>query len=143
MRARQAKVALGWLVAAVLATSTASTPWGCIANPNRIEATRLDGTKIVLWFKGDKYFHWYEDAVGYTALRRSDGFYVHAALDATGSIVPTGSRVGLDDPAASSLAPGILPTDDVRRESIAKVLPTPPGDSARSAFRAIAHPLRK
>lgn len=122
---------------AVAALIAAPPALSCIANPNPIEETQPDGTRIVLHFRGDKRFHWYEDAKGYTALRNADGYYVHAALGADGALAPTKSRVGLDDPAASALLPGILPDAGVIERISSARLATPPEFAAKSASKAI------
>ncbi len=79
------------------------------ANPNVIHEKQPDGTVIALHFRGDEFFHWYEDLEGFTVVR--DGaIYKYADVSAQGRLVATAAVVGRDNPRNAGLRPGILPT---------------------------------
>ncbi len=79
------------------------------ANPNPVQVTQPDGSKVTVRVRGDEWFHWYEDMQGYTVVRDRNT-YVYATLDAQGLLAPTARAVGSTDPAAAGLAKGTLPS---------------------------------
>jgi len=113
------------LVVACTVWLTCAPVLACKANPLPFTETQPDGTQIVLRFRGDKYFHWHEDMTGRTVLRRNDGYYVYATLDAAGLLAETALRVGVDAP-DDTVKPGILPDASVRRAIAMTVLPEKP-----------------
>ncbi|HEY5753239.1 MAG TPA: M6 family metalloprotease domain-containing protein [Chthoniobacterales bacterium] len=100
------------------------------ASPFPIELRQPNGTRILVHIRGDEFFHWFEDAEGYTVV--SDrGQYVYGKLDSAGELVPTASRAGIDDPKRVGLQKGILPSPEVRRAKRIKALPLMQRSNAR------------
>ncbi|HEY1083629.1 MAG TPA: M6 family metalloprotease domain-containing protein, partial [Prosthecobacter sp.] len=85
--------------------------WSMSASPHPVQLTQPDGTMIMLRIRGDHDFNWFVDAGGYTVLLHN-GAYVYATLDASGWLAPTGILVGIGDPVAAGLTPGIFPTPE-------------------------------
>ena len=52
-----------------------------------------DGSEINLIMRGDGVVHWEETEDGYTVLKNSAGFYVYAATDKHGNLMPTNVSV--------------------------------------------------
>lgn len=102
------------LVLALFAQAWTAASWGQPANqhPHPFQTIQSDGSVIVLSYRGDEHFEWYEDAFGYTALRVK-GDYYYAVLNGTGELEPTCHRVGSIPPAQVGLVPGILPPPNV------------------------------
>ncbi len=101
---------------ALIATfiSFASSAKGMPASPHPYTVRQPDGTLVSVYVRGDEFFHWEEDAAGYTLVRDRDGVLVYAALDAQGNLAPTKIKAGIDDPTTAGLNPGILPPLEVR-----------------------------
>ncbi|MDR0864125.1 MAG: M6 family metalloprotease domain-containing protein [Candidatus Symbiothrix sp.] len=59
------------------------------ANPNPVEVTQPDGTKVTYYIKGDERVHWLQSPEGYTLLYDKDKFVVYAEKDPTGNLVPS------------------------------------------------------
>src|SRR5688572_19398406 len=68
-----------------------------IADPNPVEFTQPDGTKVTLRLRGDEFFHWLEDVNGFTVVLEK-GWHVYARLDAQNRLVPTIWQAGNIDP---------------------------------------------
>ena len=90
------------------------------ASPHPYAVKQPDGTLVTVYIRGDEFFHWEEDAGGYTLTRDPNGALVYAALDAQSNLSPTAARAGIDDPAAAGLNPGILPPPEVRNQKRAQ-----------------------
>lgn len=83
------------------------------ASPNAVEVTQPDGAKISLRIRGDEYFHWYEDAQGFTVVRDAVKQYVYAGLDGEGKLAPTALRVGVINPKAAGLSQRVRPSKTI------------------------------
>lgn len=84
-----------------------------IADPRPVDYTQPDGTKVTLYLRGDEFFHWHEDANGFTVMRNGNTF-VYATLDAQNRLVPTAWQAGQIDPRTRGLAPRTLPPPESR-----------------------------
>ncbi len=60
------------------------------AHPGKVCVTQPDGSVVTLCLHGDEYLSFNTTDDGYSVVRRSDGFYTYAQLDADGQLVPTG-----------------------------------------------------
>lgn len=78
-----------------------------------------DGTRVMVRLRGDEHFNWTEDQDGYTVLK-AKGWLEFARLNPQGRLVPSGLKVGLNNPKAYGLRPGILP-GSAQRAAQAKV----------------------
>jgi len=86
------------------------------ANPDAFQDVQPDGTVVSLRVRGDEHFNWSEDLDGYTVIRNK-GWYEYARLNSQGRLVPTGLKVGIDNPKAVGLSKGILPSAAQRAAS--------------------------
>ena len=86
------------------------------ANPNSFREVQPDGTVVTLRVRGDEHFNWTEDSAGYTVIHQK-GWYKYARLNPQGRLVPTGLKVGLNNPRAYGLHKGILPSAAQRAAS--------------------------
>ncbi len=102
----------GFAFLVLSAPSTFAAP----ANPNSFQEVQPDGTRVSLRVRGDEHFNWTEDLAGFTVIQ-SKGWYEYAKLNPQGRLVPTGLRVGHNNPKAQGLSPGILPTTAQRAAS--------------------------
>ncbi|MDR1973130.1 MAG: M6 family metalloprotease domain-containing protein [Bacteroidales bacterium] len=59
------------------------------ANPNPVEKTQPDGTKITVLIKGDEHVHWLESVDGYTLMYNDKKEVVFATHDSRGDLVPS------------------------------------------------------
>ena len=100
---------------AVLMASVPSA-FAVSANPNSFREVQPDGTVLQLRVRGDEHFNWTEDTAGYTVVN-SKGWYEYARLNPQGRLVPTGLKVGLNNPRAYGLSKGILPSAAQRAAS--------------------------
>ena len=82
--------------------------WAMPASPAGFVEQQPDGSEVHLHLEGDEFFHWLEDVKGYTVLKDRDWF-VYGRKDETGRLVPTGLRVGTNNPAKAGLLPRELP----------------------------------
>lgn len=102
------------------------------AVPDAYLAHQPDGTPVNLRLRGDEWFNYEQDPRGFTVIR-DRGWYVYGRRDqATGRLVSTGLRAGIDNPAANGLTPGELPSAAARAAK-ARVLGLPlanPGDGS-------------
>lgn len=65
------------------------------ANPEPIELTQPDGTKIKVKLYGDEFYNWFEDFDGYTVIQDTQtGFWKYAEKNSSGDLVPSGEVVG-------------------------------------------------
>jgi M6 family metalloprotease-like protein len=87
------------------------------ANPNPFQEVQPDGTLVSLRVRGDEHFNWTEDMAGYTVIR-AKGWYEYARVNPQGRLVPTGLKVGLNNPKANGLSPGLLPSAAQRAQSV-------------------------
>lgn len=66
-----------------------------IANPQFVETTQPDGSKIKISLKGDEFYHWNEDISGYTVIKdNKNKYWVYAEQNADGSLKPSANIVG-------------------------------------------------
>ncbi|MEX0324511.1 MAG: M6 family metalloprotease domain-containing protein [Puniceicoccaceae bacterium] len=113
----------------ILLLIACTVPTGSIfaiqANPDPYIAHQPDGTEIQLRLRGDEWFHVEQDVHGFTVIR-DRGWYVYGKRDqASGRLVSSGLRVGVENPKAHGLRKGELPSAKVRAERA----------------RALGHPL--
>jgi M6 family metalloprotease-like protein len=106
--------------------------YAVVANPHAFEETQPDGTVIALRVRGDEHFNWSEDLDGYTVVHNL-GWFEYARLNPQGRLVPSGLRVGLDNPRAGGLKRGQLPSA-AQRAASAKKSPSVP----TAAVQAVA-----
>ena len=86
---------------------------GTIADPRPFEFVQPDGSTIVLYLRGDEFFHWNEDTNGFTVVLQN-GRYVYARTNLQNQVVPTTFEVGKMDPRAAGLTPRALPPRELR-----------------------------
>ncbi|MBI4801848.1 MAG: M6 family metalloprotease domain-containing protein [Elusimicrobia bacterium] len=73
--------------------------WGVPANPEPVELSQPDGTKIKIALKGDEFYHWNEDDKGYTVFKdTATKNWVYGEKDANGTLRAGKYKVGADDP---------------------------------------------
>jgi M6 family metalloprotease-like protein len=107
-------VARGFLAATFFLATLAFHPLKATsAAPFGLEEEQPDGSKIHLHIEGDEFFHRLHDTNGYTVLQ-DRGWFVFAEKGKNGKLVPTGLRVGQDDPARAGFSPNILPDPAIR-----------------------------
>lgn len=93
------------------------------AAPFAFEEEQPDGSHIHLHIEGDEFFHRLHDTNGYTVLQ-DRGWFVFAEKGKNGKLVPTGLRVGQDDPQRAGLSKNILPDPAIRnalRQQMAEI----------------------
>ena len=71
------------LAATMLTTSAFAIP----ARPRKIQVKQPDGTTLVVTIKGDENFHFASTLDGMPLIKRADGAYCYALLDANGKLV--------------------------------------------------------
>lgn len=71
------------LAATMLATSAFAIP----ARPRKVQVKQPDGTTLVVTIKGDENFHFASTLDGMPLVKRADGAYCYASLDANGKMV--------------------------------------------------------
>ena len=104
----------GWIVgsfiALIVVSMCATSVFAIPASPHPYDALQPDGTTIKLRLRGNAHFHWEEEhSSGYTVVR-DRGWYNFAKRDeASGQLVSTGLRVGIDNPGRANIRPGIRP----------------------------------
>ncbi len=82
------------LVLVALGTTTAlAVP----ANPNPVEITQPDGTKITVQLKGDEKIKWAQTLDGYSILFNKEGIYEYAVKNEKGDLVPSGVKVKMPE----------------------------------------------
>ena len=65
------------------------------ANPEPIELTQPDGTKITVRLYGDEFYNWFEDVDGYTVIKDTEtGYWKYAEKNSSGDLVPSQEVVG-------------------------------------------------
>ncbi|MFQ5461828.1 MAG: M6 family metalloprotease domain-containing protein, partial [Phycisphaerae bacterium] len=117
----------GWLVFSCLGLLAWAVPvLACVTSPIPVTLQQPDGTKITLRFRGDKYYHWFEDLAGYTVVRAGAAYY-YAELGPHGELVATQHEVGKADPAALALPPKLKASARAIAEQRRRVLVSPPG----------------
>ena len=62
---------------------------GIPASPYSYSRILPDGNEIALVKRGDAVVNWEETEDGYTVFKNNDGFYVYAAIDKNGNLMPT------------------------------------------------------
>ncbi|MBN2777846.1 MAG: M6 family metalloprotease domain-containing protein [Bacteroidales bacterium] len=62
---------------------------GIPASPYSYSRILPDGNEITLVMRGDAVVNWEETEDGYTVFKNNDGFYVYAAIDKNGNLMPT------------------------------------------------------
>jgi len=103
-------------VASVFMLAVAPSVFAVSANPNSFNEVQPNGTVVSLRVRGDEHFNWVEDLDGYTVIRRK-GWYEYARVNKQGRLVPTGLKVGRDNPQANGLKVGMLPSTAQRTAS--------------------------
>lgn len=74
------------------------------ANPNPVEVTQPDGTKIKIRVKGDEFYNWVEDERGYTVIKDTQTkYWTYAQKNITGRLVPSSNYVGSKNMLTTSL----------------------------------------
>jgi M6 family metalloprotease-like protein len=106
---RACKFTVTGLAGLVLLAFTTSAAYAVPANPHPFTEMQPDGTSASLRVRGDEHFNWTEDTDGYTVLYHK-GWYEYARLNPQGRLVPTGLKVGKDNPKANGLDKGLLPS---------------------------------
>lgn len=86
------------------------------ASPTGFFEEQPDGSQVHLHIEGDEFFHWLEDVKGYTVVKDREWF-VYGRRDESGRLLPTGLRVGKDNPAKEGLLPRQLPDAAFRNPS--------------------------
>jgi M6 family metalloprotease-like protein len=102
-----------------LLIATAPQALAVQARPGTFQDLQPDGTTITLRVRGDEHFNWTEDADGYTVIHNK-GWYEYARINPQGKMVPTGLKVGLNNPRANGLKRGALPSSAKRAASSKK-----------------------
>jgi M6 family metalloprotease-like protein len=83
------------------------------ANPNPIEITQPDGTRMTVHLIGDERMHWWEDQDGYVIVQEQSEYrYATRGLD--GRLHATLFRAGSVAPATLGLTPHLRPSDAAR-----------------------------
>lgn len=126
--ARATKALLLIVAGSVLFVAAAPSAFAVSANPNSFQEVQPDGTEVSLRVRGDEHFHWTEDKAGYTVIYNK-GWFEYARVNPQGRLVPTGLKVGLNNPRANGLSKGLLPSA-VQRAASAKTSPSSSGSSA-------------
>lgn len=114
--ARTRKSLLLSIVASTFMLTVAPSAFAVNANPNSFEEVQPDGTVVSLRVRGDEHFNWAEDLDGYTVIHNK-GWYEYARVNPNGRLVPTGLKVGHDNPKVFGLSKGILPSAAQRAPS--------------------------
>ena len=70
-----------------------------------VKLTQPDGQVIHCFASGDEFYNYLHDANGFTIVKGEGSYYVYAAKDANGNVVPTSYRVNSVDPAKVGLQP--------------------------------------
>lgn len=113
-RARSALTTLAVFSSILLGMSTSA--FAIQAKPGFYQQVQPDGTRVSVRVRGDEHFNWTEDRNGYTVLK-AKGWLEYARLNPQGRLVPSGLKVGLNNPKAYGLNPGILPAAAQRAAS--------------------------
>jgi M6 family metalloprotease-like protein len=101
----------------VLVGVCSSTALAIPASPHPYDALQPNGTTVTLRLRGNEHFHWEEEHSSGLTVVQDRGWYNFARRDkASGRLVSTGLRVGVDSPHRANLTPGILPSEAVRAE---------------------------
>jgi M6 family metalloprotease-like protein len=98
---------------------TAPQVFAVSARPDTFQDIQPDGSVVSLRMRGDEHFNWAEDTGGYTVIQ-SKGWYEYARVNPQGKLVPTGLKVGKNNPRTNGLRPGLLP-NSAQRAASAKV----------------------
>lgn len=73
--------------------------FGVPANPDPIETTQPDGTKITIKIKGDEFYGWHEDKDGYTIIKdTTTRFWSYAHDNGVGDLISSKDFVGKVNP---------------------------------------------
>ena len=103
------RLSLGFsLFATSLVLGLSQSSYAINANPTPIQDKQPNGHLVELHLKGDEYFHWQEDAYGYTVVKHQ-GWYKYATVDQQGQLQPSEFVLGTVDPQQLKLSPGLLP----------------------------------
>lgn len=122
-----------------LILTPASSLFGIQAHPDPYIEVQPDGTEIQLRVRGDEWFNHEQDIHGFTVIR-DRGWYVYGKRDeASGRLVSSGLRVGIDNPKAHGLRKGELPSAKVRAER-ARALGHPMASSGTSGSEGTTGP---
>jgi len=104
------------VVGVALLIATAPQVFAVSARPGTFQDTQPDGTVVSLRIRGDEHFNWAEDSGGFTVIQ-SRGWYEYARVNPQGKLVPSGLKVGQNNPRANGLKPGLLPNSAQRAAS--------------------------
>lgn len=102
--------------ACVLLLGFSPSVYAVSANPNGFQEIQPDGTVVYLRVRGDEHFSWTEDMEGYTVVR-DKGWLEYARVNPQGRLVPTGLKLGINNPRANGLQKGELPSAAQRAAS--------------------------
>jgi len=105
-----------FLLLMIFVVAPAQSLFAISANPNSFQEVQPDGTVIALRLRGDENFNWAQDLDGYTVVR-DHGWFEYARLNPAGRLVPSGLRVGQNDPRANGLKRGLMPNAAQRAAS--------------------------
>ena len=81
------------------------TAWAAPLKNVEVTLTQPDGQVIHCFASGDEFYNYLHDANGFTIVKGDGSYYVYAAKDANGNVVPTSYRVNSVDPAKVGLQP--------------------------------------
>lgn len=70
------------------------------AAPGVVELTQPDGAKVGVFLRGDEFYHWNEDASGYTVMKNAAGEWVYAEPEPGLPPKAGANKVGTADPAS-------------------------------------------
>jgi hypothetical protein len=108
--------ALTLLAITALALAVVGTAWANPAARVTREVQQPDGSSLVLRLWGDEFANGWETLEGFVAMRvESSGWWTFAVRDASGALVPSDARVGLE---ASPSPLHLRPDGEALRSSI-------------------------
>ncbi len=103
-------------LAALFACGLARPAGAVPANPQLATVQQADGTKVAVRLKGDEFYHWSEDAAGYTVVRDAAAKnWVYAEKTSSGALRPGSHKVGGAEPALLGLEKGLRDESALKR----------------------------
>jgi len=106
-------------IASVVLILGAPSAWAVPAFPGSFFEVQPDGTRVELRVRGDEHFNWTEDLSGYTVVSHK-GWFEYARLNPQGRLIPSGLKVGRNNPRSFGLKKGLLPSVSQRAASSKK-----------------------
>ncbi len=85
------------------------------ASPQIIETTQPDGTKIKIRIRGDEFYHWTEDADGYTIMQDNAKYWTYAQKGNFGELKPSENIVGKVSPKTLNIKKSLRDEDKLSR----------------------------